>query len=133
MKSFLLLFILLAFISCSNDPLAPYSSPVAILSVTPDQANYDSANFTIDATGSFCQGVPNNKIWVRVNWDWENDSSVWENWMSLSEILQNHPTKLYTFDSASTFPCTKIILLEVANPNGISNTAYDTIIILNDL
>jgi len=133
MKKNLLLLILLVFISCSNDPLSPYSIPIAKISVSPNQAIKDSANFTVDATGSYCQGVSNNELWVRINWDWKNDSSVWDKWKSLSEILTDHPTKLYTFDSSSHFPCSKIILLEVSNPNGISDTAYDTVIILQDL
>ncbi|MBN1150802.1 hypothetical protein JXA84_06235 [candidate division WOR-3 bacterium] len=120
--------------SCSKDPLEPYPKPFASLKVTPESAYISSAEFTVDASGSFCAGLSSDNLWARVSWDFffGQDSSIWCNWTGLQAILNSPPTVVYNLDTNQTFPLLKVISLEIANPDGISDTAFDTITILRD-
>lgn len=131
----LLILIAMIFVaSCSKDPLSPHDKPVAVINVRPDTAYISNAVFTIDAAGSSCSGVPATDLWARISWNFDRnpDSVLWENWTSLHSILTSPPSISYSLDTNQSFPLVKIIALEVANPNGVSDTAVDTVIILKN-
>lgn len=124
---------------CREDPLSPHPKPFAKLSVTPettyiDTNNIDSISFTADVAGSGVSGLNSSNIWARVNWDWTpvGDSNYWENWQSLEYLISHPPVSFFILDTSITFPVRKVVSLEVANPNGLSDTAFDTIYVINN-
>lgn len=129
--------ILILVSGCGEDPLKPYSKPVAVLAVTPETAvvnlqQTDSVFFTADPTGSRCEDLNSSQLWARICWNALDSLEPWENWQGLDKLLQNHPVFYLFVDSSLNLPQTRIVLLEVASPDGTSDTAQDTIYIINE-
>ena len=136
---FFLIISMIILAGCSEDPLAPYPKPHAKLSVIPetlyvDTNSIDSVSFTADVTGSSVSGLNSSNIWARLSWNWTSipDSNHWDNWQSLEHMLTDPPVSFFILDTTMVFPVRKIIALEVANPDGLSDTAFDTIHIINN-
>ncbi|KQC13957.1 MAG: hypothetical protein APR63_06715 [Desulfuromonas sp. SDB] len=122
---------------CGEDPLKPYFKPIAVLQVTPETAivdlnQTDSIFFTADPTGSRCEDLNSSQLWARLCWNSSDSLEPWGNWQGLDKLLQNHPVYYLFVDSNLNLPQTRIVLLEVASPDGTSDTAQDTIYIINE-